>query len=437
MTIGTIIDQAQEFLHDSGAIWTRAELLNWANDGYRQLLARSHAVVRPFQIDVPGRTAWSGTQEWEDRHGSGTFRVFTFQVESASVSATYKWEAEFLAGLTPTDSGDCIAQLWELPYADSVDQHMRLVLSKQHDKPVKVYHDDRRLIGASVKELDTLTTEWWKQTGSPIFWFPSEGGRDGTYEIYEVDAGYVQSYDQQESDAGIPRRFSGSRTYQSQSAVDRWDYAYSSGPDSGMASGLGYRFTTPTSGGTYDATFDWEVTQIDTGTSSSTTSEALVNTQPWEINLNSTLVAVFPPLGMPRLITSPDRQYMGAPYANAEFSTLGIPRDFKSSADAIAIWEIVVSATELDEDDGLSLIPEQMAKYLKFYVLSRAFSRKGRGFRPDIAQHFTALFQVGVDLLSKIGNQGFIDRTYARESIVPTHGYRVPQVQLPPEFERA
>jgi hypothetical protein len=77
-----------------------------------------------------------------------------------------------------------------------------------------------------------------------------------------------------------------------------------------------------------------------------------------------------------------------------------------------------------------------MSKYLKFYVLSRAFSRKGQGFRPDLAQHFTSLFQVGVALLSKIGNLGFIDRTYAREAVTPTRGYRLPMVQLPPEFER-
>jgi hypothetical protein len=437
MTIGAIIDQAQEFLHDSGAIWTRAELLNWANDGYRQLLAQSQAVVRPFQIDTPGRTAWSGSQEWEDRHGSGTFRTFGYNVDTASISVTYRWEAEFLGGLEPADSVDCITQLWELVYTDSVDQHMRLVLSKQHERAIKVYFDDKRMIGASVRELDTLTTEWWQQTGDPIFFFPSQGGRDGSYEVYEINSGYVQSYDLQEAQAGIPRRFTGDRTYENEGSVDIWNYAYSSTGDAGMVVGLGRRFTGASSGGVYDTTFSWEIDEIDDGTSSDTATVSSAATYPWEILYDSTLTAVELSLGLIRGAISPDRQYLAAPYASAEFSTLGTARDFKSSADAITIWEIIVLASQLDEDDGLSLIPSQMAKYLKFYVLSRAFSRKGRGFRPDIAQHFAALFQIGVALLAKIGNQGFIDRNYARESVVPTASYRPPLVQLPPEFERA
>src|SRR3990167_4754782 len=183
MSLSDILDQAQEFLHDDGAVWPRAELLHWANDGYRQLLAQSHAVVRPFQLDVPGRTAWSSSQEWEDRHGEGTWRLFTYHVRSSSMNATYQWEAQTLEGILPTASVDGVTQLWELAYAASVDQHMRLVLSKQHERPIKVYHDDKRLLGASTKELDTLQTEWWKQQVDPNFWFASSGGRDGNQKI--------------------------------------------------------------------------------------------------------------------------------------------------------------------------------------------------------------------------------------------------------------
>src|SRR3990167_8463808 len=137
MSISDILDKAQEFLHDDGAIWPRVELLNWANDGYRQLLAQSHAVVRPFQLDVPGRTAWSSTQEWEDRHGEGTWRKFTFSVRSVSLECTYRWESQTLEGISPEASVDSITQLWELAFAGSVDQHTRLVLSKQHERPLK------------------------------------------------------------------------------------------------------------------------------------------------------------------------------------------------------------------------------------------------------------------------------------------------------------
>ena len=428
MSIGDILDHAQEFLHDDGLIWPRAELLHWANDGYRQLLAQSHAVVRPFQIDLPGRTGWSGSQEWEDRHGQGTWRLFTYHVRAASISACFKWECEALEGIAPTNSANCVTQLWEIAFSSDFEQHCRLVLSKQHERPLKVYHDDKRLLGASTREMDTLQTEWWKQTGDPIFWFPSEGGRDGSYEIYELDTGYTQSYDLRDSEQGTPRRITSdaTRTYGVDSSLDRWDYAYSGGGDSGMALGLGFRFTSPTAGGVLDAVFLWEITEVDGGTAF-TGSEATVGTHWWEDD-----AAQFIAVGLIRGVSSPDRQYIPAPYA----TTLGVARDFKSSVDAVTIWEIIVSATELNERDELSLIPRQMAKYIKFYVLSRAFSRKGRGFQPDIARHFTALFQLGVALLSKIGNLGFVDRNYAREMVTPTAGYRPSLVQLPPEFER-
>ena len=431
MNIGDILDGAQEFLHDDGAVWPRAELLTWCNDGYRQLLAQSHAVVRPFQLDVPGRTAWAGSQEWEDTQGGGTWRLFTYHVRAASINATYQWEAQTLEGIEPTASTDCITQLWELAYASALDQHCRLVLSKQHERPLKVYHNDKRLIGASTRELDTLQTEWWQQQGDPIFWFPSEGGRDGSYEIYQIASTYTQGYDQKEADTGVPRLLTGDRTYAVGSPVDRWDYAYSGSGDAGMAVGLGYRFVVRSSDETIYSVFQWELESDYDGDDADT-----VTTHWWEDQYDSTAEEVSLGIGLVRGVSSPDRQYAPAPYANTEFSTLGIGRDFKSSADAITVWEIIVSATELNEDDALSLIPARLAKYLKFYVLSRAFSRKGQGFRPDLAQHFTALFQVGIALLSKIGNLGFIDRTYARESVTPTRGYRPPMVQLPPEFER-
>jgi len=438
MSIGDILDQAQEFLHDDGDIWTREELLGWANDGYRQLLAQSHAVVRPFQIDLPGRTTWAASQEWEDRHGQGTFRLFTYHIRSASINATFQWEAQALEGITPEDSTDCVTHLWEMVHADSIDMHSRLVLSKQHERPLKVYHDDKRLIAASNRELDTLATEWWTQTGDPIFWFPTNGGRDGSYEIYELQSAYSQGYDLRDSELGMPRLLSGDRTWGFSGDDVRWSYAYSGYADYGMHSGLGYRFTIKSAADTINAVWDWETDEIDNGTSTDTEESDPVGTQPWELVVDSSLdedqfrLA----MGLVRGVSSDDRQYLAAPYANAEYSTLGAARDWKTSEDAITIWEIIVSATELTEGDGLSLIPSRFGKYIKFYVLSRAFSRKGRGFRADMASHFTALFQVGVARLSKIGNLGFIDRNFAREAVVVSSGYRPPMVQLPPEFER-
>ena len=433
MTIGDVLDGAQEFLHDDGDIWTREELLGWANDGYRQLLAQSHAVVRPFQIDLPGRTCWGASQEWEDRHGEGTFRLFVYHIRSASISACFQWEAQALEGIEPEDSVDCVTSLWEVVYSDTIDQHSRLVLSKQHERPLKVYYDDKRLIGASGRELDTLQTSWWTQTGTPTFWFPSNGGRDGSYEIYELQSSYSQGYDLRDFEYGMPRLLSGDRTYGIATTDIVFAYSYSDSGSSGGAPGLGYRFTLAALSTGEAPIWSWE----DVSATDATTATP-VGTQHWEIVVDSDLdeEQFDLALGLVRGASSSDRQYLAAPYANAEYQTLGIARDWKTSESAITIWEVIVSSTELDEGDGLSLIPSRFDKYIKFYVLSRAFSRKGRGYRPDMASHFTALFQVGVAHLSKIGNLGFVDRNFAREAVVVSSGYRPPMVQLPPEFER-
>ena len=156
MLVGAILDKAQTFLHDDGIIWSRAQLLDWLNDGYRQLLAQSHAVVRPFQIDVPGRTAWAASQEWEDRHGQGTFRQFAYHSHAGEVSCCFKWESQHLEGVAVEPSLDATTQMWEIVHTSDFEQHCRLVLSKQHERPIKVYHDDKRLLGASAKEMDTL-----------------------------------------------------------------------------------------------------------------------------------------------------------------------------------------------------------------------------------------------------------------------------------------
>lgn len=436
MTVGDLIDEAQSFLHDDGEIWPRAELLNWATDGYRQLLAQSHAVVRPTQIDVPARTAWVGTQEWEDRFGQGTWRKATFASRSTQYQTTFQWEAEQLDGLSPSTTNSAITHPWEIYYlGGETDAHMRLVLSKQHERPLKVYHDDKRLIGASTREVDTLTTEWWKQTGDPIFWFPSEGGRDGSYEVYQISSAYAQGYHCDEREAGGPRLFSGERTYSHETPNSEWTYAYTSIGDSGFLAGLGYRITDLSTDRTVLHLYEWEDAE---GYGADSAEADAVATYQWEVDggYDSTTDSPAIRVGVLRTISSADRQYLATPYANAEYSTLGVPRAWGTSADSITIWEIIVTADELTETDGLSLIPSRMGKYVKYYILSRAFSRKGRGFRPDLSQHYTALFQLGVGLLSKLGNLGFIDRSYSRDTVTIAAQYRPPVVQFPPQYER-
>ena len=124
-TCETLIDQCQERLHDDGTLWTRDELLDWLNDGYRQLLSQAHACVRPVIFDVPPRVAWAGSQDWEDSSNKGTFQRFTRGGQQ--IQPTHDWELEFLEGITPT-SGDtyAVTGLWERAYIDSdLDRRFR------------------------------------------------------------------------------------------------------------------------------------------------------------------------------------------------------------------------------------------------------------------------------------------------------------------------
>jgi len=436
MLVKTIIDQAQERLHDNGSIWPRTELLDWLNDGYRQLLAQSHACVRPFQLDVPGRVAYSGTQDWEDRHGRGTFLKLTKTVASGQFQATYRWEAEFLDGLAPTASNDFVTQPWERAFSGATDHHFTFVLSKAHDRPLKVYWDDKQLVGASTRELDLRQTEWWNEGGEPVFWFPATGGRAQSYELYEIITAYNQAYALQEMEAGIPRAYSGDRTYSVSSSVDRWDFAYSGSADVGFFTDLGYRFTLQVSDADRTTvTFLWEKQVLDGATAF--TDAKTIYTHWWEAEFVATadLATVYPGVGLPRYHSSPDRQYLPAPYDTGELQLLGAIRDFKSSKSSLTVWEIIIPTRALTETDVPALVPAQFGKYLKFYILSRAFSRKGEGFRPDFTQHYAALFQVGVALLSKLASPTFLDRVYGREEFAPAGPSRPPRVRFPATFE--
>lgn len=433
MIVETIIDRAQEFLHDDGELWTRSELLTWLNDGYRQLLAQSHACVRPFVIDVPGRHAWGATYEWEDRHGKGTFRKFTQSILSSALQATSRWEAEMIEGIEPTESLECTSQLWERTLSEDNDNRFVFITSKAHEMPIRIYWDDRKLYGASTREMDMLETDWFQQGGRPIFAMPSNDGRDGVYEVYQMVTDYSQAYELQLADNGLPRHFEGERDYGLESSVVTWNYAYTNSGEAGIISGLGFRITgQATDSARTFYCFEWERELLEGETTVSTAD--IIGTGPFDIQHSAVEVALG--VGLAREIRSDDRQYVPAPYDSGAAEICGVPRDYKSTEDSLTIWESIVPTRPLTEDDSLALIPKQMGKYLKYYILSRAFSRKGQGFRPDMAQHFTSLFQVGVGLLKRISTLSFVDRVYSRQSFTGSPTGRPPQVQFPSNFER-
>jgi hypothetical protein len=73
----------------------------------------------------------------------------------------------------------------------------------------------------------------------------------------------------------------------------------------------------------------------------------------------------------------------------------GAARDFHSSDDSISIYEHTIPTRELTDEDLPDLIPSQLHKFLKYFVLGSALSQPGEGYRPDLAQHWLALFQLG------------------------------------------
>lgn len=444
-TVESILDDVQSNLHDDGSVWRRAELLRWLNDGYRQLLAQAHPVTRPFQIDVPGRTAWSATFEWEDRHAQGTFRRFTTPMQNAHSQGTYRWETEALAGIEPTNSYDCITQLWERAHSSDIDHHFRFALGKHHERNRLVYWDDERIWPISTKETDLRSTRWWVETGEPFMWTAGVG-RDATFEVFEVQTDYNQSYFHQDGDYpeagigiyGLPRGFSSdaSRTYEVDSGVDRWDFSYTSSADVGFATGLGFRFTRQSDDdlSSYPVHV-WEEEHLDgdlTATEAGTNSTASgVTTHWWEAEFAGVEVRLG--VGAARGLSSANRQYFAAAYDSGS-QLLGTGRSFASSANAITVWEIIVPSRDLDEGDTPELIPVRCHRYLRFYVLAKAFGRTGEGNRPDLAQHYASLYQLGVGLLATLGTPSLLDRVYAREQVREASVLAPPRVRFPSTF---
>lgn len=238
MTVTADLDRVQERLHDAGAIWPRAELLRWYNDGYRELLALAQATRRWRLMDVPGRTTYALTYEWEDRHtAGGTFGRPMRSVGHGWGVATALWEAEHLAGVTPSTTLAALTQEWERAHVGETDRHYRFVLPRNHERIARVTWNERRLLPVSVRELDETDVAWERRVGEPRWWTTGVG-RIKSIEVYEIVTTYGQAYNLRDSERGLPRRLSGDRTYALAAVTVANAYAY-------MTSGEGQALTTP------------------------------------------------------------------------------------------------------------------------------------------------------------------------------------------------
>ncbi len=434
MLVENILDGAQSFLHDnSGRVWTRAELLRLLNDGYRQFIAEALPTVRIYQLDVPARDTGAGSQEWEDQQVSGNFSHFTIPAQSLVYQCTYSWEAELLAGSIPTEPQngyDCVTHDWERSYVENnVDNHFRFVLAKTHERPRYAFWGDKALGSRAVTELDLRDQRWWVEGGQPIVYLGGNG-RELSFEIFEVETEYRQAYYLIAFEQGAPRQFTSdaARTYEVLSPVDAWAYAYSSGEDYLSITGLGYKFTTFDEANSRHNTFSWEadITEDTDGDS------AYVVTQPWEIEFTAQ-DAILLGIGSTRGLSSGDRQYLPMAY-DSGLQHYGIARDFHSSDESISIFEHTVPTRPLDENDIPDLIPSQLHKFLKYYIIGMALARPGEGYRPDLAQHWLALYKLGVDFLASLATPSFVDSALARGQVNEVRATTPPRVRLPSTY---
>lgn len=219
-TIESDLDRCQRFLGDAstigedGQIWTRAELLDWYQDGYRQLLLQSQGTRRWTVLPIPPRWTASGTQPWESRFAwGGTWWQWTHQ--ALGYGASSLWEVETLEGLTPTAASEGLSHGWERAHVNPTHVPFRFGLPRDHGRIVKLWYDHKLLLPVDTRELDATETQWISLAGEPLAWTLGTG-RNRTIEVYEIVTVYTSTdyaYSGAYFGLGTARSLSGSRTY--------------------------------------------------------------------------------------------------------------------------------------------------------------------------------------------------------------------------------
>lgn len=225
-TIRTELHKCQRVLQDTtqigrdGSLWTRQELLDYFVDGYRMFLAETSATRRFTVLPVPPRFAWSITFPWEAEFvQDGAAFLWAFQTEGGW-AASHLWEIELLEGITPTNSGEWhVTHPWERSFANPTHQHFRFAIPRDTERVIKIWHDHQLLIPVSTRALDRTETHWYSLDGEPLAWIRGTG-QNRTVEVYEIETTYTDNYRQKDAVTnegnpfhGIPRRFTGDRTY--------------------------------------------------------------------------------------------------------------------------------------------------------------------------------------------------------------------------------
>lgn len=443
-TVGTDLTTLQTKLHDSAAIWSRAGLLRLYNDGYRELLAQSSAVCRLLPLDVPGRHTYAVSFPWETRHMSGgTWWFPLLACHAGTKQATAQWEAEHVDGVTPSAALTGLTMQWERAHTDETDRHFSFGLPVDHERVKRLEWTNKLLLPVSVREFDEVDDAWMRRVGEPSWWTTGVG-QVKSVEVYELTTAYQQGYQLIEATVGLPREITGERTYSTD--VDSRTlgnaYAYATQGDKDglvrsttvLLSGMGYRFTDEPANKTMGfVVFPWEIEHLDGTTNTTHTTGSPAGMFPWEMAFGAASITFG--VGTVRGLTSPDRQYWPMVTDATPLALVGGIRDWRSSEDNLMALEVVVPSMDLTEEDAPVLIPTPLQKYLRFYVLSRAFGREGEAQNVQLAQHYDQRFQRGCQLLKRFGDSAHADRTYRRQAPAISRS-RPPLVRLPSQFER-
>ncbi len=433
-TIGDQLDLVQTQLHDGGQLWSRAQLLRWMNDAYGDLLVQARCTTRLTQIPVPPRYGYTFCYEWEDAFtDQAPSRMMFWPALNNLMRCTYYWEAEFLEGVTPTNSRAGITQDWERSHVADADHHFVYALPHDADLIRCVRWNHKRLFATAVRELDSNDSAWFRRVGEP-WWWTDGTGRRGSIELYELRSDYTQAYNPQDFTQGFARYFSGSRTYTVDSEVWTNAYAYTTqgdaatltGASSALLHGIGWRFTYASTTTSYDGTQAWEIEQVEGDTPS--TAGARRSTYGWEWRVYGTGVEEFA-VGTIRSITSEDRQYF------ALGDNLGGLRALQSSDDAVEILHTVQPDVTLSEEEEPGLIPPAALKYLRYGTLKRALQHPGPGQNVELAMHYSQRQAQGAKFLARLADLGFLDRVHVRKGAdAEDASGRLPYVRLPANF---
>lgn len=428
-SLAALVDDILLRLQDDETLFTRAEIVRWLSEAYRQMSHRTRFAKTFSTMDMPPRHTRAITFNWERNIGSGSWRKWTFTNQNDHTECTFLWEVQQAGGMDSPGSGTvAVSNLWELAYASgSVDTHYRFMLPKQDAGIIHVWHDHDFISAVTAKILDSTETAWWYIGGSePYVWLRSLGDAH-SFDVYGIDTEYFQSFDVSTMDMGNARGWfeagENTDTYAPDSGIASWAYAYAwdGEPESGASgaiSGVGKRFTFgPNEDGNY-YTHDWEG-------DTHPYLEAAVGTTGFESGVDLEI-------GLMRSGVSSSRQY----WPSHQWQTTGTLRQAGKSENALLVYHDVYAADITGEETETPMLPDPLRKYLGYYALSILFNRQGEGYDPALAGHYELRAARGFKFLQAFGMIQRADQHFVRGG--GQRGTREPPLpQLPADYPRA